>query len=147
MIRVQADKFDPGRELNQFTANHTNMGAVVSFTGHVRDASTDETVNRLELEHYPGFTEAEIAKIEEQALTRWSGIRTLIIHRYGTLSPGEPIVFVATASPHRKDAFEAATFLMDYLKTDAPFWKKECRSDGEHWIEPRKSDRTARESW
>lgn len=151
MIRVQSDIFDPGAELNGFTRSHTDMGAVVSFTGHVRDnayhISNPVSVTTVHLEHYPGYTQGQIEAIEQQACARWPGIRSLIIHRYGDLSPGEPIVFVAIASPHRATAFEAASFLMDYLKTDAPFWKKEVRADGSHWIEPKESDKQARQSW
>jgi len=143
MIRVQADIFDPGAELNSFMKGRTDKGAVVSFTGHVRGGQTDV----LELEHYPGYTEAEIEKIEQEALTRWATIETLIIHRYGAMKPGEPIVFVAACSAHRKDAFEAANFLMDYLKTGAPFWKKEIKGGSEIWIEPKDSDYAAKESW
>jgi len=144
MIRVQADIFDPGAELNGFMKDRTDKGAAVSFTGHVRG---QDGVTTLELEHYPGFTEAEIAKIEQEALTRWSGIETHIIHRHGPMSPGEPIVFVAVCAAHRKDAFEAASFLMDYLKTGAPFWKKEISPGKEIWIEPKDSDYAAKESW
>ncbi len=147
MVRVQKEAFDAGAELNAFTQSHTDMGAVVTFSGHVRDHNHAETVSTLELEHYAGFTESEIRKIETEAHNRWSHIRTLIIHRFGTLKPGEPIVMVAVASAHRKAAFDAATFLMDYLKTDAPFWKKETRGDTAHWIEPRETDRIARQNW
>jgi len=151
VIFVHAETFDPGERLNAFTKDHTDMGAVVSFTGHVRDnanqAGNMSDVSTLYLEHYPGFTETQISKIEHQAHTRWPGIRTLIIHRYGDLCPGDPIVFVAVASAHRKTAFEAATFLMDYLKTDAPFWKKENRTGGAFWIEPKDTDRQARKNW
>ncbi len=151
MISVQAEIFDPGKCLNAFTKDHTDMGAVVSFTGHVRDyasrANHTSDVSILHLQHYPNYTDSEISKIEQQAQKRWPGIRTLIIHRYGDLYPGDPIVFVAVASAHRKTAFDAATFLMDYLKTDAPFWKKENRNDGAFWIEPKDSDRQARKIW
>lgn len=147
MIRVQQAVFDAGAELNAFTRTHTDMGAVVTFSGHVRDHNQNESVKTLELEHYSGYTESEIEKIEAEAHVRWNGIRTLIIHRYGALSPGDPIVMVAVASAHRKTAFDAATFLMDYLKTDAPFWKKETRGNTSHWIEPRETDRAARQDW
>lgn len=147
MIRLQAESFNPGTELNLFMQGRTDKGAVVSFTGHVRDYASDETVSVLELEHYPGYTESEIAKIRNEAASRWPGTESLVIHRYGPLQPGDPIVFVAVASAHRKAAFEAATFLMDYLKTQAPFWKKEIRGDKAVWIEPKDSDYTAQESW
>lgn len=144
MTRVQSDIFDPGAELNSFMKGRTDTGAVVSFTGHVRG---EDGVDILDLEHYPGYTEAEIAKIEQEALTRWPGIEAHIIHRFGPMKPGEPIVFVAVCSAHRKDSFEAATFLMDYLKTGAPFWKKEKRGGKDIWIEPKESDYAAKESW
>ena len=144
MIRVQSEIFDPGAELNGFMKGRTDKGAVVSFTGHVRDTGG---VSILNLEHYPGYTETEIVKIEQEALARWPGIETHIIHRHGPMKPGEPIVFVAACSAHRKDAFEAATFLMDYLKTGAPFWKKEIKSGKESWIEPKASDYAAKEGW
>ncbi len=148
MIKVQSDIFDPGAELNAFMEGRTDKGAVVSFTGHVRDNGEGEDhVSVLELEHYPGYTEAEIAKIEQTALSRWPGIETHIIHRFGPMKPGEPIVFVAACSAHRKDAFEAASFLMDYLKTNAPFWKKEKRGGKIIWIEPKESDYQAKKEW
>ena len=144
MIHVQSEIFDPGVELNSFMEGRTDKGAAVSFTGHVRGETGKDI---LELEHYPGYTEAEITKIEQEAHARWPGIDTHIIHRYGPMQPGEPIVFVAVCSTHRKDSFEAATFLMDYLKTGAPFWKKEKSGDTEIWIEPKDSDYAAKESW
>ena len=142
MIRVQSKIFDPGAELNSFMQGRTDKGAAVSFTGHVRGPA-----DILELEHYPGYTETEIGKIEQEALARWPGIETHIIHRYGPMKPGEPIVFVAACSAHRKEAFEAASFLMDYLKTGAPFWKKEIKDGSEAWIEPKTSDYEAVKDW
>ena len=140
--------FDPGAELNTFMEGQTDKGAAVSFTGHVR---VDEGVTVLELEHYPGYTESEIRKIEAKALSRWPDIDSHIIHRFGQMKPGEPIVFVAVCSAHRKDAFDAASFLMDYLKTGAPFWKKEISQDvegeKETWIEPKASDYAAKQGW
>ncbi|NNE57347.1 MAG: molybdenum cofactor biosynthesis protein MoaE [Hellea sp.] len=144
MIAVQSKIFDPGAELNLFMKGRTDKGAVVSFTGHVRGGGD---VTALELEHYPGYTEAEIEKIEASALLKWPGIESRIIHRFGKLHPGEPIVFVAVCAAHRKDAFEAASFLMDYLKTGAPFWKKEIRAGQEVWIEPKATDYAARRGW
>jgi len=144
MVVVQAESFDPGQTLNNFMKGRTDKGAVVSFTGHVRG---EDDISTLELEHYPGYTETEIAKIEQEALTRWPGIETYIIHRFGPMRPGEPIVFVAACSAHRAEAFEAASFLMDYLKTGAPFWKKETRGDKEVWIEPKASDYAAQKQW
>ena len=147
MIFVQSDSFNPGEALNSFMAGRTDKGAVVSFTGHVRDLGDNDNISALELEHYPDYTETEIGKIEQQALEKWPGIESLIIHRFGKLEPGEPIVFVAVTSAHRKASFEAASFLMDYLKTNAPFWKKEIRGDKEVWIEPKSSDYAAQEGW
>jgi len=151
MIRVQSDIFDPGAELNSFMKGRTNQGAVVSFTGHVRNSDDvggeNDNVTALQLEHYPGYTETEIERIKEQARLKWPGVESLIIHRFGEMLPGEPIVFVAACSAHRADAFAAATFLMDYLKTHAPFWKKEIRGDKEVWIEPRDSDYRAHDRW
>lgn len=144
MIRVQSESFDPGAELNRFMEGRTETGAVVSFTGHVRG---EDKVTVLELEHYPGYTESEIKKIETAALKKWSGTESHIIHRYGPMKPGEPIVFVAVCSAHRKDSFEAASYLMDFLKTNAPFWKKEIKGDKEVWIEPRASDYAAKKEW
>lgn len=147
MIRVQAEGFDPGDTLNEFMQGRTDKGAVVSFTGHVRDFAGDDSVSILELEHYPGYTETEITRIETTALEKWPGIETLIIHRYGPMTPGEPIVFVGVCSAHRHDAFEAASYLMDYLKTNAPFWKKEIRGETEIWIEPKAADYAAQKAW
>ncbi len=144
MIKVQSDIFDPGAELNNFMQGRTDMGAVVSFTGHVRGQND---ISALELEHYAEYTETEIGKIEIQAQRRWPGIHTHIIHRYGKMKPGEPIVFVAVCSAHRQDSFRAATFLMDSLKTRAPFWKKEISGDKGVWIEPKASDYAAEKQW
>ncbi|MBC6402325.1 MAG: molybdenum cofactor biosynthesis protein MoaE [Hyphomonadaceae bacterium] len=124
-------------------AGRAAAGAVVCFTGHVRGFAKDKSVNALELDHYSGYTESEIAKIRDTAHRRWPGIESLIIHRYGRMIPGEPIVFVAVTSEHRQAVFEAATYLMDHLKTSAPFWKKEIRSDGTVWIEPTDADYAA----
>lgn len=140
MIRVSEKPFDPGAELSAFERAAKGAGAVVSFLGKVRERASDEDVNALYLEHYPGVTERSIAEIETSAKKRWNIDDTLIIHRVGRLAPGEPIVMVCVASAHRRDAFEAADFLMDYLKTEAVFWKKEIREDGEAWIEPRDQD-------
>ncbi len=140
MIRVSADPFDPGAELSVFETRAGAAGAVVSFLGKVRESAADKTVSGLYLEHYPGVTERSIAEIEEQARKRWAIDDALIIHRVGELRPGEPIVMVCVAAAHRREAFEAADFLMDYLKTEAMFWKKEIREDGEAWIEPRDAD-------
>ena len=140
MIRVSAAPFDPGAELSAFEKTAGGAGAVVSFFGKVRGAAGDKTVSCLFLEHYPGVTERSIAEIEAEAKKRWSIDDALIIHRVGMLAPGEPIVMVCVAGKHRREAFEAADFLMDYLKTEAMFWKKEIREGGEAWIEPRDAD-------
>lgn len=142
-IRVQAEPFESAAELAAFQRDAKDAGALATFVGLVRG---DET-KRLVLEHYPSFTESEISRIEAEARKRFDLIDTLIIHRYGALAPGEAIVMVAALSKHRRAAFDAVDFLMDYLKTDAPFWKREERADGSHWIEPRAEDRAARTSW
>lgn len=148
MIRVQRDIFDIGKEIESLTKGRTDIGAVVSFTGLVRDFNDGSEVTGLSLEHYPGMTERELEKIEEEARTRWNLQESLIIHRYGDMALGEPIVLVVTASPHRQDAFEAAHFLMDWLKTKAPFWKQEMNARGESsWVKERTSDLEAAKRW
>lgn len=148
MIRVQRDIFDIGKEIEKLTNERTDIGAVVSFTGLVRDFNDGNEVTGLSLEHYPGMTERELAKIEEEARGRWNLQDSLIIHRYGQMALGEPIVLVVTASPHRHDAFEAAHFLMDWLKTKAPFWKQEMNTDGDtSWVKERESDVKAAKRW
>ncbi len=148
MIRVQRDIFDIGMEIEALTNERTDIGAVVSFTGLVRDFNDGSKVTGLSLEHYPGMTERELAKIEEEARARWDLQDSLIIHRYGEMALGEPIVLVVTASPHRQDAFEAAHFLMDWLKTKAPFWKQEMNASGKtNWVEERESDLKAARRW
>ncbi|HEX7774999.1 MAG TPA: molybdenum cofactor biosynthesis protein MoaE [Parvibaculum sp.] len=136
MIHVQTEDFDIGDEVAALTKGRTDIGAVVTFSGIVRDVA-------LELEHYPGMTERELARIEAEAQTRWSLQASLVIHRIGKLAPGDNIVLVITASAHRGDAFAAAEFLMDYLKTRAPFWKRE----GDTWVEAKASDDAAAERW
>lgn len=136
MIRVQAQDFDIGAEIADLTRGRTDIGAVVTFTGIVRDVA-------LELEHYPGMTERELGRIEDEAHERWMLQASLMVHRIGKLAPGDNIVLVVTASAHREDAFKAAEFLMDYLKTRAPFWKRE----GERWVEARGSDDDAAKRW
>ncbi|MET0182921.1 MAG: molybdenum cofactor biosynthesis protein MoaE [Caulobacterales bacterium] len=143
MIRVQSEPLDSAQSLAAFQARAHNAGALASFTGLVRGGG----VSKLVLEHYPGFTESEIARIEGEARKRFDLIDTLIIHRFGALAPGDAIVLVAALSTHRRAALEAVDFLMDYLKTEAPFWKREERADGSHWIEPRADDRIARSAW
>lgn len=136
MIRVQTEDFDVSNEIAALTKGRSDIGAVVTFSGLVRDVT-------LTLEHYPGMTERELGKIEAEANERWQLQGVSIIHRVGELAPGDNIVLVVTASAHRKDAFEAAEFLMDYLKTRAPFWKRE----GEIWVEAKASDDEAAERW
>lgn len=145
MIRVQAEIFDVTSELKAFEASGKGHGAFASFVGYVRDE--ERAVRALTLQHYPGFTESQIQKIETEAKTRFEVTKTLIIHRHGKMLPGEPIVLVAALANHRKPAFQAVDFLMDYLKTQAPFWKKEENSTGESWIEPKSGDYSAVESW
>jgi len=147
MIRVQEDDFDPGRELEQLSAGNHAIGGVCSFIGLVRDFAGDGSISAMTLEHYPGMTEKQLEAIEKEAHARWPLDATLIIHRYGHLEPGERIVFVATASAHREAAFEACHFLIDWLKTKAPFWKKESSSDGEQWVEAKTSDDAATQRW
>jgi molybdopterin synthase catalytic subunit len=136
MIHVQTEDFDIGDEVAALTKGRTDIGAVVTFSGIVRDVA-------LELEHYPGMTERELTRIEEEAQARWNLQASLVIHRVGRLAPGDNIVLVVTASAHRGDAFSAAEFLMDYLKTRAPFWKRE----GDNWVDAKASDDEAAERW
>ncbi|OBU87918.1 molybdopterin synthase catalytic subunit MoaE [Chromobacterium subtsugae] len=146
-IRVQAEAFDVGAEVRRWSANPA-CGAVVSFTGLVRDYGDRQDVVALELEHYPGMTEKALADIVCAARKRWSLKGVTLIHRVGRLALGDPIVLVVAASSHRSDAFEAASFLMDYLKQQAPFWKCEILADGSrHWVEARDSDAEAATRW
>jgi molybdopterin synthase catalytic subunit len=144
-VRVQREDFDLGAELAALRAGRTDIGALVSFTGLVRDAGG--AVAAMELEHYPGMTEKALAAIEAEARSRWPLDACLIVHRYGRLSPGEQIVMVATASAHRGAAFAAAEFLMDYLKSRAPFWKKETGPQGSSWVEAHAADEDALARW
>lgn len=146
-IRVQNAPFDPGVELNAVHAGELSVGAVVSFTGYVRDLNQDLAIQELYLEHYPGMTEKALSKIRDEAMQRWPLIDAHILHRVGALSLAEPIVFVATSSVHREAAFAACEFIMDYLKTRAPFWKKEQTAAGSHWVEGRDSDQLAAARW
>jgi len=144
-IRVQSDPFDAGAVLNGF-GQQSGVGAVVSFTGVVRDNAAG-TLQAMEIEHYPAMTHTAITNIAIDAKSRWALSDVLVIHRYGTLKTGEPIMMVATASAHRKAAFEAADFLMDYLKSRAPFWKKEITSDGAEWVAAKDEDEEALKGW
>lgn len=148
MIRVQADDFDCGAEILALTAGRHDIGAVVSFTGMVRKGEGANAIRAMTLEHYPGMTERELERIEAEARARWPLSASTIIHRYGRLVPGDNIVLVITASPHRRAAFEAAEFLMDYLKTNAPFWKKEEPETGEGgWVGAKSADDAAAARW
>ena len=138
VVRLQAEAFEPGALLTAFCAGRAETGAVVSFTGLARASAG--AVTRLELEAYPGFTDAEIERIAAAAHERFGLQDTLILHRIGEILPGEAIVFVATAARHRREAFQAADHLMDYLKSRAPFWKREHGPDGARWIEPTETD-------
>lgn len=144
-IKLTEAAFDPGALLTEFSRGRTETGAVATFTGLARAEQGSTRI--LELEAYPGFTEAEIGRIAEEARRRWDLHDLAILHRVGKIGPGEPIVFVATAAGHRRAAFEACDFLMDYLKSRAPFWKKEQGPDGERWIEPTAQDHADRERW
>jgi len=142
-VRVQAEDFDVAAEAEKLTAGRPDIGAIVTFTGRVRGNDGDRQIAALTLEHYPDMTEAELARIEADAQSRWSLQASLIVHRVGELKVGDNIVLVVTASAHRQDAFEAAGFLMDYLKTRAPFWKKETMASGESaWVEAKRSVET-----
>jgi molybdopterin synthase catalytic subunit len=147
MIKVQQEDFDVGAELAALTAGRTDVGGVASFIGLVRDLAGGATVGAMTLEHYPGMTEKKLAEIEAEAQRRWPLQATLIIHRYGRLEPGERIVLVATASPHRQAALEACAFLIDWLKTKAPFWKLEETAAGPQWVAARGSDDDAAARW
>ena len=147
-VRVQAEPFDLAHEVGLLRAGRKDAGAIVSFTGAVRNAASGPALIALTLEHYPGMTEAELARVEAQARQRWQLQDCLIIHRFGRLEPGDDIVLVVTLSEHRQAAFAAADFLMDYLKTSAPFWKQEQLADGTRgWIEAKVSDEAAASRW
>ena len=146
-VKVQSKDFDVGAELTVLTAGRTDIGGVATFMGLVRDIADGESVEAMTLEHYPGMTEKMLADIEAEARQRWPLDEVLIIHRYGRLEPGDRIVLVATASAHRKAAIEACEFLIDWLKTRAPFWKLEQTGQGEHWVEARDSDDEAAARW
>lgn len=147
MITLTSQVFDPGELLNSFSSRFKGAGGVVTFTGLVRDMSAQEQVLKLYLEHYEPLTKNGIEGAIAEANRHWELMACQVVHRYGEMKPGEPIVFVAAASKHRREAFEAADFLMDYLKTKAVFWKKEFTLNGETWIEPRASDYKDAERW
>ena len=145
-VSVQEQVFDPGVELTAFSAGHSDIGAIVTFTGIVRDLP-DENMDAMEIEHYPGMTEKAITAMVNEARTRFSLGDVLVIHRYGRLQPGEMIMMVATAARHRADAFDAATYLMDYLKSRAPFWKREISATGAEWVAATDEDEAALARW
>ena len=147
-VRVQTGDFDVSAEVRALTAGRHDIGAVVTFTGLVRGSTDAGALADMTLEHYPGMTEAELARVEEEATRRFPVDATLIVHRVGALKPGDNIVLVIAASRHRQAAFQAAEFLMDYLKTRAPFWKKETAPDGSgQWVDARDSDSDAEARW
>ncbi len=146
-IRIQQVDFDIAHEVAALTQGRKDIGAVVSFSGICRDSEGDAAIAALTLEHYPGMAEAEIARHAETAMTRWPLAGLTVVHRVGRITPGENIVLVLTASQHRQAAFEAAEFLMDYLKANAPFWKREERPGGASWVEARDHDDAAAARW
>ena len=150
-ISIQTQDFDATAELALLHGNRTDIGAVASFVGFVREVNSEpnhqKNVSSMMLEHYPGMTEKALAAIVEQAQQRWKIIDATIIHRVGVLQAAEQIVLVAVASAHRGDAFAACEFIMDYLKTEAPFWKKETTADGDQWVDAKVTDDAARERW
>jgi molybdopterin synthase catalytic subunit len=146
-VVVQQEDFDTGRELDALTRGRVDVGAVASFVGLVREANDGSPVSGMTLEHYPGMTEKALEDICEQAMSRWKLIDTLVIHRVGALKPGDRIVLVGVSSAHRGEAFAACEFIMDYLKTRAPFWKREETPQGARWVEARASDDEAAGRW
>ena len=147
MIRVQSADFDVGLELKKLTEGNPKVGAVTCFVGLVRDIAEKDNISAMVLEHYPGMTEKQLADIEHEANQRWDLNGSLIIHRYGRLEPGDNIVLVACASAHRESAFDACHFLIDWLKTKAPFWKLEETSEGGRWVEAKTKDDIATARW
>ena len=146
-VRVQSAPFDPGAETSAMHAANVGVGAVVAFVGYVRDFNDGLEVAGMFLEHYPGMTEKALGKIVVEAEQRWPLLKVEVLHRIGALEPGEPIVFVGVASAHRQAAFDACNFIMDYLKTRAPFWKKEQTNEGERWVDGKQSDSDAADRW
>jgi len=147
MIRVQTEDFDIGAEIGKMTAGNSEIGGLASFVGLVRDYAGDEKISSMTLEHYPGMTEKQLFRLEAEARERWDLQDVLIIHRYGTLNPGDRIVLVVTASAHREASLESCQFLIDWLKTKAPFWKLEDRESGAQWVESRSEDSVAADKW
>ena len=146
-VRVQPEDFDIGRELDALTRGRRDVGGLASFVGLVRESNDGHAIQGMTLEHYPGMTESALEDICAQAASRWNLLDMVVIHRVGALVPGDRIVLVGVASTHRGDAFEACEFVMDYLKTRAPFWKREDTPSGSRWVEARASDDTAAERW
>lgn len=147
MVRIQSEDFDAGAEIAILRRNNPAIGAISSFIGLVRDVNSGERVSELTLEHYPGMTEKALDEIVDEAKARWDIIEVLVIHRVGVLRPTDQIVLVVVAGAHRGEAFAACEFVMDYLKTKAPFWKKEQTPAGSRWVESRSSDDAAAERW
>ena len=147
MIRVQAEDFDIGAELEALTRGRPGVGGLASFVGLVREVSGGGSISAMTLEHYPGMTERQLERIEAEARARWPLDEVLIIHRHGRLEPGQRIVLCATTSAHRQAAFEACMFLVDWLKTKAPFWKLEASQEGARWVESRAADDDAAARW
>lgn len=146
-VRVQHEDFDTGAEIARMRLSRPDIGAVAAFVGQVRDVNNGNAVAAMTLEHYPGMTEKSLQAIVDNAKSRWDIYDVLVIHRIGELRPTDQIVLVVVAGSHRGEAFAACEFIMDYLKTEAPFWKKENTPQGEHWVDARESDDTARERW
>jgi molybdopterin synthase catalytic subunit len=146
-IRVQTEDFDAGAEISRLRRQRPDIGAVAAFIGQVRDLNQGDEVSGMTLEHYPGMTEKSLEAIVQQAKARWDILDAVVIHRIGQLQPLDQIVLVAVAGAHRGEAFHACEFIMDYLKTEAPFWKKEQTSNGERWVDARSSDNAARDRW
>jgi molybdopterin synthase catalytic subunit len=146
-VRIQEEDFDLSHEMAQLRAGNAKVGAIVNFVGTVRDLNEGASVAEMELEHYPGMTEQSIQAIIDQAKVRWPIYGALVIHRVGSLKPMDQIVLVAVTSPHRGEAFSACEFIIDYLKTEAPFWKKEQTPEGARWVDARASDDDALRKW
>ena len=146
-VRLQTESFDAAAEAEELSRGRADIGAVVTFTGICRGSDDGEAIAAMTLDHYPGMAEVEISRHVAEAERRWSLLGVTVIHRYGRLVPGDPIVLVVTASSHRAEAFAAAEFLMDYLKTQAPFWKREERADGGRWVEAKAGDDDATARW
>ncbi len=147
MVRLQREDFDPGAEIAAMTAGRTDIGGLAAFVGLVREMAGERRIDAMTLEHYPGMTEKKLAEIETEAQRRWPLQASLVVHRYGRLEPGDRIVLVVTASAHREAALASCQFLIDWLKTEAPFWKLEEGPEGAEWVEARASDADAKRRW